>query len=91
MSTIQEINSSIMFGTFTNDQLDSIVMAVKYRRTQLVKETKKELSVGSKVKFVHPKTGKTHFGVVSKVKIKNISVRDGMVVWNVPAHMLETV
>jgi hypothetical protein len=91
MATIQEVNSSIMFGDFTNDQLDSIIGAIKFRRSQVVKQTKRSMTLGSQVKFVHPKTGRTHIGVVTKIKIKNISVREGNTNWNVPANMLETV
>jgi hypothetical protein len=37
MATIQEINSEIMFGDFTNDQLNAIISAVKFRRSQLTR------------------------------------------------------
>lgn len=90
MATIQEINSSILFGDFNNDQLNSIISAVKYRRTQLTKENKRDMMLGDDVKFVHPKTGRTHFGVVAKIKIKNITVREGNTNWNVPANLLES-
>ena len=88
---IQEVNSAIMFGDFTNEQLNSITAAVKYRRAQMTKEKVRSFWNGDNVKFVHPKTGRTHFGVVSKVKIKFVSVREGNTNWNVPANMLEAV
>ena len=91
MATIQEVNSSIMFGDFTNEQLNSIISAIKFRRAQVTKETKRSMMLGDQVKFVHPKTGRTHIGVVAKIKIKNITVREGNTNWNVPATMLETV
>lgn len=86
--TIQDVNSAIMFGTFTNDQLSSIAAAIKYRRGQIVKETKRALKMGDVVKFVHPKTGRTHLGNVVKIAIKNIKVKEGFTTWNVPASML---
>lgn len=89
MTSIQDVNSAIMFGDFTNEQLDSIVQAVKYRRAQLVKAKVRSFWNGDTVKFVHPKTGRVHIGVVSKVKIKNVTVREGNTNWNVPANMLE--
>lgn len=89
MATIQDVNSAIMFGDFTNEQLNSIATAIKYRRTLLTKEKVRSFWNGDTVKFVHPKTGRTHFGVVSKVKIKFVSVREGNTNWNVPATMLE--
>ncbi len=91
MITIQDVNSAIMFGNFTNEQLNSIISAIKFRRAQVTKETKRSMMLGDQVKFVHPKTGRTHFGVVAKIKIKNISVREGNTNWNVPANMLEMV
>ncbi len=86
---IKEVNSAIMFGNFTNEQLDSLMQAVKYRRAQIAKVNVRSFWNGDQVKFVHPKTGRTHFGVVAKVKIKNITVREGNTNWNVPANMLE--
>ena len=86
--SIQDVNSAIMFGNFTNDQLSSIASAIKFRRGQIVKETKRSLILGDVVKFVHPKTGRTHQGNVVKIAIKNIKVREGFTTWNVPASML---
>jgi hypothetical protein len=86
--SIQDVNSAIMFGSFTNEQLNSIASAIKYRRGQIVKETKRSLMLGDVVKFTHPRTGRTHQGNVIKINIKNIKVRDGVTTWNVPASML---
>ena len=88
MATIQEINSSIMFGTLTNDQLDSIVTAVKFARAQLAKQAKYTLVKGTKVKFTSSRTGQTVIGEVIAVKRKFIHVSSGMSVWRVPANML---
>jgi hypothetical protein len=86
--SIQDVNSAIMFGSFTNEQLESIAAAVKYRRGQIGKETKRELGVGSVVRFTHPKTGRVHQGNVVKIAIKNIKVKEGLTTWNVPANLL---
>jgi hypothetical protein len=86
--SIQDVNSAIMFGSFTNEQLESIAAAVKYRRAQINRETKRALMLGDVVKFIHPRTGRTHQGNVIKINIKNIKVRDGITTWNVPANML---
>lgn len=90
-ATIQDINSAIMFGEFTNDQLQSILHAVKYRRAQITKANVRQFWNGDSVKFVNPRTGRVHIGVVAKVKIKNVTVREGNTNWNVPASMLEAV
>lgn len=86
--SIQDVNSAIMFGNFTNEQLNSIAMAVKFRRTQITRETKRSLMVGDVVKFTHPRTGRTHQGSVVKIAIKNIKVKEGLTTWNVPANLL---
>jgi hypothetical protein len=86
--SIQDVNSAIMFGSFTNEQLESIAAAVKYRRAQINRETKRALMLGDVVQFTHPRTGRTHQGNVVKINIKNIKVRDGVTTWNVPANML---
>lgn len=88
---IKDVNSTIMFGNFTNEDLNSIVSAVKYRRAQITKSTVRSLFNGDNVKFIHPKTGRTHLGVVAKVKIKFVTVREGNTNWNVPANLLEIV
>ena len=86
--SIQDVNSTIMFGSFTNEQLDSILCAVKYRRAQIGRDTKRALMPGDVVKFTHPRTGRIHQGNVIKINIKNVKVRDGITTWNVPANML---
>ena len=86
--SIQDVNSAIMFGDFTNDQLSSVAAAIKFRRGQIVKETKRSLMLGDVVKFVNPRSGRTHQGNVVKINIKNVKVREGFTTWNVPASML---
>jgi hypothetical protein len=86
--SIQDVNSAIMFGSFTNEQLNSIAGAIKYRRSQVAKETKRSIVLGDVVKFVNPRSGRTHQGNVVKINIKNIKVREGFTTWNVPANML---
>jgi hypothetical protein len=86
--SIQDVNSAIMFGSFTDEQLRSIGDAIRYRRAQIVKETRRSIMVGDVVRFTHPKTGRTHQGAVVKIKIKNVQVRENLTTWNVPANML---
>jgi hypothetical protein len=86
--SIQDVNSAIMFGSFTDEQLRSIGDAVRYRRAQIVKETRRSIMMGDVVRFTHPKTGRTHQGSVVKINIKNVKVKEGFTTWNVPANML---
>ena len=90
MTDIKQINSAIMFGTFTNDELTSIVNAVQYARAQLGKAKIREFRKGDTVKFTSVKRGVTVTGTVTKVAIKYVTVKDGTMLWKVPANMLET-
>jgi len=92
MSTIQEINSTIITGAFTNEQLDSIQMAIKFARAQLAQKAKFTFRAGSQVKFTSSKSGQTVLGTVEKVNRKFIIVRENGKAfgnWRVPANMLQ--
>lgn len=86
--SVQDVNSAIMHGSFSNEQLESIAHAIRYRRGQLNNETKRSLAPGDVVKFTNPRSGRTHQGLVVKIKIKNVQIREGALLWNVPANML---
>jgi len=86
---IQQINSTIMFGSLTNEQLDSIISAVKFARAGLAKQNKNAMPVGSEVQFTSSRTGQTWIGVVKKVNRKNMVVQVGSRLWNVPANMVK--
>jgi hypothetical protein len=90
MKTIQEVNSAIMFGTWTNTELMSMIDAVKWARSQLTKDVKNTIKPGQMVKFTSNKTGRIMVGDVTKIAIKYVTVRvPGMGLWKVPANMLE--
>ena len=91
MPTINEINIEIMQGNFTNDQLNAIGQAIKFRRRQIGREVKVTIRVGDTVKFYHPKLGKDIFGTVDRVKQKFILVQTLGGRYNVPANLLEPV
>jgi len=90
-ATIQEVNTSIMFSNFTNEQLDSITSAVQYARAQLRAVKIRTFTKGDTVKFHSIKRGVTVTGTVTKVAIKYVTVKDGVTLWKVPANMLEAV
>ena len=94
MATIQEINATIIGGAFTNDEMDSIQMAIKFAKAQLATKNKFTFRAGSQVKFTSNKTGVTVLGTVEKVNRKYIVVRENGKAfgnWRVPANMLEAV
>lgn len=91
MSKIQDVNTAIMFGDFTNEQLNSVIAAIKFRRAQITKQQTRALRIGDTVKFTSNRNGSTYQGTVDKVKIKYVLVRTTAGLFNVPANMLEAV
>ena len=92
---INDVTHAIMFGDFTNEQLNAIGMAVKYRRNQISKDVKRGLCVGDSVKFPG-RNGQYVIGTVSQVNRKFVLVKEQRgaylpMTWRVPASMLETV
>ena len=87
---IKEINKAIMFGDLTNDQLSSVIDAVKFARSRITDQNKRSLRLGQNVKFTSTKNGITYAGAVEKIAIKYITVRTPQGAWRVPANMLET-
>ena len=88
---IQEINKAILFGTFTNDQLSSVIDAVKFARARLTEKNKRSMFLGDTVKFTSSKTGMTMQGTVNKIAIKYVTVATTTGLWRVPANMLTLV
>ena len=91
MKTIQEVNQAIAFGTWTNEQLTSMIDAVKYNRSRLAERAKASIRVGDNVEFTSSKAGRATRGFVTKIAIKYVTVNTGMGLWRVPANMLRVV
>ena len=90
---IKQINSAIMFGTWTDTELSSMIDAIKFARVSLQKQVKRSLSLGSTVKWYSQKRGQSSTGKVEKIALKYVTVRDqsSNLLWKVPANMLEVV
>jgi len=91
MLSIQEVNRAIMLQTWTNTELNSMIDAVKWNRTNLAKQIKRTIGRGDNVEFTSSKTGRLTRGFVTKVAIKYVTVDTGMGLWKVPANMLTLV
>jgi len=87
---IKQINQAIMFGDFSNDQLNSIIDAVKWARSNLTQQMKREIRIGSEVKFTSTKRGIVIHGTVVKIAQKYVTVKTMTEQWRVPANMLES-
>jgi hypothetical protein len=88
--SIQTVNAEILAGNLTNEQLSSVIDAVKFARARLTEQNKRSLRLGGVVKFTSTKSGMTLQGTVDKIAIKFVTVRTPQGLWKVPANMLET-
>jgi hypothetical protein len=87
---IKQVNTAIMQGDFTNEELNSINDAFRFARAQLVVRNKSVLTIGANVKFTSSTRG-TISCVLKKINRKFIIVdQPGQFrSWRVPASMLE--
>jgi small-conductance mechanosensitive channel len=85
---VKAINTALISGTWTNDELTSVIDAVKFARSRLAQSTKFSLKVNDTVEFTSSKTGMTLQGTVTKIAIKYVTVRTDQGLWRVPANML---
>jgi hypothetical protein len=85
---IKDINQAIMFGSFTNTELMSIIDAVKFARANLTRSVARSITIGSDVKF-RDRNGRIVTGRVEGIKIKNAVVNIGSTRYRVPMSMLE--
>jgi hypothetical protein len=84
---ISAINTAIITGTFTNDELTSIQDAVKYNRSLIARKNLRTIRAGALVKFTG-RQGRVFTGTVTQVAIKNINVSVGTTIYRVPANMI---
>jgi hypothetical protein len=89
--TITDVNGAILYGNFTNTELNSIIDAVKYARSRITEQAKRNLRIGDQVSFTSSKTGRVMQGKVTKVAIKYVTVSTLQGMWKVPANMLTKV
>lgn len=88
---IRQVNSAIMFGTWTDTELASMIDAIKFARSNLRQAVKRQLSIGSTVKWRSSKNPLGEQGTVQKIAQKYVTVNTGKTLWKVPANMLEVV
>jgi hypothetical protein len=89
LTDIQQVNHAIMFGQWTNIEIQSMVDAIKFARANLARQNKRAFKVGDTVKFTSSRNGRTYTGTVDKIKIKFVLVNTPQGRYNVPASMLE--
>jgi hypothetical protein len=88
---VDRINTAIISGNLTNDELSTVIEAVRYARAQLGKQSIRALSIGDNVNFNSVKQGRNVTGVVVKIAIKYVTVKSISGLWRVPANMLTVI
>lgn len=88
---VDQINSAIIQGNLTNDELTTVIEAVKFARARLTEQTKRSLRIGDNVSFNSVKQGRNVTGVVVKIAIKFVTVKTVNGLWRVPANMLTVI
>ena len=89
---IKQVNSAIMFGTWTDTELASMIDAVKFARAGLQKQNIRAMRLGSLVRWTSPKNPRGEQGTVEKIALKYVTVKTAQGMrWKVPANMLEVV
>jgi hypothetical protein len=86
---ITQINTAILQGGFTNEQLTSINDAVKFARARLGDIVRRELRIGELVQFKSNRNGMVYKGTLESIKIKNAIVATQAGRYKVPMNMLE--
>ena len=87
---IKEINTAIVTGKLSIEDLDSIADAVKFARSRIAFTMSSTLTKGSRVKVNHAKV-QGIVGTVLKVKIKKADVDFAGKIFQVPLTMCQVV
>ena len=91
MMTTAQICRIIENGQLNDQDLNSVIAAVKYARRHLQRQVTSSLMVGDRVSFTSSRSGQTMTGKVTKIAIKYVTVSCTMGNWRVPANMLTKV
>lgn len=86
--TLNEIQLAIFNTNLTNDDLNTLAEAIKYKRAQVGREVARSLTIGSQVKFTDSRKGMIIRGTLEAIKIKNATVSTSLGRYRVPMNML---
>jgi hypothetical protein len=89
-STKDIVTAILSTPDLTNDNLNNIIDAVKFRRSQLGAAIKNSISRNDNVEF-RSKTGRVIRGFVTNIAIKYATVETGLGRYKVPLNMLTVV
>ena len=88
---INDVVSAVIHGNFTNDELNQVYDALKFAKSKIARQVKREIVIGDTVKFTNSKTGLVYTGKLQKKAIKFATVSTPSGVWRVPMSMLTVV
>ena len=86
--SVQDITQQIIRGHWSNDELDTIVNAVKFVRGNLQRQKIRAIQLGDQVSWHSGRNPMGQKGRVEKIGRKFITVNTGQMRWRVPANML---
>ena len=86
--TVESIQSAIISTNLSNDELNILADAIKYKRSLVGRDVARTLATGSTVKFTDSRTGQVYTGTLVSIKIKNAVVNTAVGRYRVPLNML---
>ena len=86
--TLNEIQVAILNADLSNEELNILAEAIKYKRAQVGREVARSLTIGSQVKFTDTRRGQIIRGTLEAIKIKNATVATSVGRYRVPMNML---
>lgn len=79
--TSKQISAALSTGAFTNEELDQVIIALKFAQKELNRVVRNELFIGTKVRF-NTEDGEV-VGKVHKIGPKYIQVDVGTTRWRI--------
>lgn len=89
--SVKQINSLIFTTDLSNDELNSIQDALRFKRASLTKQIKRSIRKSDNVQFTSSRNGRQFRGFVTKIAIKYATVDTGVGLYKVPMNMLTLV
>ena len=86
--TLNEIQTAILNSNLSNDEINILAEAIKFKRSQIGREVARSLTIGSQVKFTDSRYGRIVTGTLEAIKIKNATVATAVGRYRVPMNML---
>lgn len=88
MKTASEINTAILNGNFTPDEIRAISNAISFKFKEMQRKAAISFMKGDKVKFT-TRNGETVVGTVARVNQKTVTVNTATSQWKVSGSLLK--